>query len=210
LERARARQLRAEGWTLAAIASEVGASKGSVSGWVRDVAFERRRSRAAARRRGPNVLERRKADEIATLLEEGRARVGLLSERDLLIAGVALYAGEGSKADGVVRFANTDPRMVRLFCRWLRHFFTIDEARLRVWVYLHEGLDLEAATAFWSAVTNVPPTQFRKPYRAAADASIRTAKHPYGCVYVSIACARTHRSIMGLIAGLLTSDAIPG
>jgi hypothetical protein len=210
LERARARQLRAEGWTLAAIASEVGASKGSVSGWVRDVAFERRRSRAAARRRGPNVLERRKADEIATLLEEGRARVGLLSERDLLIAGVALYAGEGSKRDGAVCFTNADARMVSLFCRWLRRFFEIDETRLRVRLYLHAGLDVEAATAHWAAVAAVRPTQFRKPYRAVADPTRRSTKHPMGIASVTYSCSKTHRQVMGLVAALLTSVEIPG
>lgn len=138
------------------------------------------------------------------------ARVGPLSERDLLIAGTALYAGEGSKRDGQVRFANTDPRMVRLFCAWLRAFFTVDEARLRAAVYLHQGLDLEAAVAFWSGITGIPPTQFRKPYRAVADPSIRTAKHQLGCVYVVYACSHTHRTIMGLIHGLLRSEAIPG
>jgi hypothetical protein len=35
-------------------------------------------------------------------LEAGRARIGQLSERDLLIAGTALYAGEGSKAGHAV------------------------------------------------------------------------------------------------------------
>jgi len=210
LERERARVLRAEGWTLDAIAREVAASKGTVSVWVRDVPFEPTRARRGPRRRQPNVLARRKATEIESMLDAGTARVGSLSDRDLLIAGTALYAGEGSKSDGVVRFANTDPRMVTLFCRWLRRFFEIDESRLRVWVYLHEGLDLAAASAYWSAVTDVPPTQFRKPYRAVADPSIRTTKHPYGCVYVSYACARTHRSIMGLIHGLLTSEPSPG
>jgi len=67
--------------------------------------------------RQPNVLERRKAAEIAHLLDEGRARIGILSERDLLIAGAALYAGEGTKADGIVAFANSDPAMVAFFLR---------------------------------------------------------------------------------------------
>lgn len=147
-ERERARLLRGAGWRLADIAREVGASKGSVSVWVRDVPFDRPPpSRAAPRRRGPNALERRKRAEMEELLVEGRARVGTLSERDLLIAGAALYAGEGAKRDRQVRFANTDPRMVRLFCLWLRTFFDIDESRLRVAIYLHDGLDLDAATA---------------------------------------------------------------
>ena len=46
-------------------------------------------------------------------------------------------------------FANSDPRMVAFFCSWLRHFFQVDESRLRVRLYLHQGLDLAAAIAFW-------------------------------------------------------------
>ena len=210
MERARARLLRAEGWTLAAIAREVGASKGSVSVWVRDVAFDAVPSRRAARHRAPNALERRKADEIATLLDAGRSRVGHLSDRDLLIAGTALYAGEGSKRDGAVCFTNADARMVRLFCWWLRRFFDIDEARLRMRLYLHAGLDLETATAYWSAVAGVPPTQFRAPYRAVPDPTRRATKHPMGIASVNYSCSKTHREVMGLVAALLTSEPIPG
>jgi hypothetical protein len=86
----------------------------------------------------------------------------------------------------------------------LRAFFDIDEARLRVQVYLHEGLDLDAAESFWSTVTGVPRVQFRKPYRATADPSIRRAKHVNGCCYVSYGCSRTHRKIMGLVRALLS------
>jgi hypothetical protein len=89
--------------------------------------------------------------EIDRLLAEGRARIGRLSEREFLVAGVALYAGEGSKQDGRVRFVNSDPRMVVFFCSWLRHFYEVDESRLRLVLYLHQGLDLSAAIAYWSA-----------------------------------------------------------
>jgi hypothetical protein len=147
--------------------------------------------------------------EIDRLLAEGRDRVGRLSEREFLVAGVALYAGEGSKGDGSIIFANSDPRMVA-FCSWLRHFFRIDESRLRVRIDLHQGLDLAAATAFWSEVTGVPESQFLKPYRAAADPSIRHAKHVHGCVGVRYSCSVTHRSIMGLVVALLRDAAIPG
>jgi hypothetical protein len=64
------------------------------------------------------------------------------------VAGVALYAGEGAKRDGAVKFANSDPRMIGFYCAWLRRFFEIDEARLRVRLYLHQGLDLSASVAF--------------------------------------------------------------
>jgi AcrR family transcriptional regulator len=204
-KRQRARRMRAAGMTMPDIASALGVSRGSVSRWTRDVEFEpgpRRR----ARRRGPNALQRRKQAEIDELLEEGRRRIGELSEREFLVAGAALYAGEGSKRDGAVGFSNSDPRMLAFFMAWLRRFLTIDESRLHVRVYLHAGLDLRAATEFWSAVVGVPISQFGAPYRAAADPTIRHNKHEHGCAYVSYASASTHRAVMGLVTALLSSS----
>jgi len=210
-EQRQARQLRRAGLPLAEIAAALGVSKSSVSLWVRDVEFAGPVVRPArGRRRDPNALQRRKQGEIERLLEEGRARVGRLSEREFLVAGVALYAGEGAKRDGAVKFANSDPRMVAFFCSWLRHFFPIDESRLRVHLYLHQGLDLAAAIAFWSALTDIPASQFTKPYRAVPDPSIRNAKHVRGCVGIRYSCSATHRSIMGLVSALLSDAVLPG
>lgn len=208
-EREEARRLRALGWTMPDIAAELGVSRSSVSLWTRDVPVERG-PRRRLRPRPPNVLERRKAAEIADLLEAGRVRIGTLSERDLLVAGVALYAGEGTKRDGMVVFANSDPAMIALFCTWLRRFFEVDERRLRVSLYLHEGLDLPAAQLHWSEVTGIPIDQFSRPYRAVPNAGIRNNKHEHGCVSVRYACSRTHRGVMGLVGALLRSRAIPG
>lgn len=209
VEREHARELRAQGLTLAQIAQGLGVSKGSVSAWVRDVPFQPRleaRPLRAARHRAPNALQRRKAAEIEELLEQGRAAVGTLSEREFLMAGIALYAGEGAKRDGEVGFTNSDAEMMDLFCRWLRRFFDIDEQRLRVKLYLHDGLDLDAAVAHWSSVTGIPAAQFRKPYRAVPDGGIRTSKHVHGCATVGYSCARTHRAVMGLVAALLSAS----
>jgi hypothetical protein len=126
------------------------------------------------------------------------------------MAGVALYAGEGTKRDGAVRFANSDPRMVVFFCAWLRRFFEIDESRLRVRLYLHEGLDVVATTAYWSDLTAIPLGQFGKPYRAVADSSIRHTKHVHGCVGIGYSCSATHRCIMGLVAALLSDATVRG
>jgi hypothetical protein len=217
----RARELRAQAWTLQEIADEVGAGRGAVSVWVRDVEFDedarlaRERARkaagqAGARRRGPNKLQRRKQAEIEELLEAGRRRVGRMTEREFLITGAMLYAGEGSKGDGSVRLANCDPRLIAFYCAWLRRFFDVDESRLRLRLYLHKGLDLEAANDFWSALTRIPIAQFGKPYRANPKPGIRKAKHVYGCPSVQYSCTRTHRAVTGLMRALLSSEALPG
>ena len=209
-ERAEARRLRAQGLPLAEIAARLAVSRSSVSLWVRDVAFQPRPRAIRGRRRAPNALQRRKQAEIDHLLAEGSARVGRLSEREFLVAGVALYAGEGSKRDGAVRFTNTDPRMIAFFCAWLRRFYDVDEPRLRARLYLHQGLELAEATEYWSTLTRIPAPQFGKPYRAAPDPSIRRAKHVHGCISVGYSCSATHRSVMGLVAALLGDGAIPG
>jgi IS30 family transposase len=83
-ERERARQLRAQAWTINEIVAEPGVSKSSVSVWVRDVEFDeaaRAAPAAANRRRGaqrraPNRLHQRKQAEIERLLAEGVERIG--------------------------------------------------------------------------------------------------------------------------------------
>jgi hypothetical protein len=208
-EQEEARRLRASGKTLLEIAEQLHVAKSSVSTWVRDVPYT-----PSKRRNGPQARfhpwKARKLAEIEECDRIGREMIGQMDDAALLAAGVALYAGEGSKRDGAVTFANTDGRMVALFCAWLRRFFRIDEQRLRARVYLHEGLDLDAAEDHWSNVTGIPRAQFGKPYRAIADPTMRSTKHEMGCVYVSYNCSRTHRIIVGLMNGLLSSEAIPG
>jgi hypothetical protein len=205
----KARALRAAGRTLLDIATELGVAKSSVSVWVRDVPFEPKARRQSVNRR-PHPQHLAKLAEIEECDRAGVERIGTLSDQAFLAAGAALYAGEGSKTQSKVTFANTDPRMITYFCAWLRRFFVIDESRLRVRVYLHQGLDIDAAEKFWSELTGVPRSQFNSPYRATADPSIRSNKHQYGCAYVDYCCSRTHRMIMGLVRALLASGAIPG
>jgi hypothetical protein len=200
--------------TMKDIARALGVSRGSVSLWTRDVGFTRQlslfRSNNGPRQRGPNALQRRKLAEIEAMRIDGRRRVGVLGEQAFLVAGAALYAGEGSKRDRDIRFANSDAGMMRMFCAWLRRFFDIDETRLRGRIYLHEGLDYDAALQHWSVVMGIPPAQFRKPYRAVPDPTIRTARHQFGCAYLTYSCSRTHRAIMGLVEALVSSDCLPG
>jgi hypothetical protein len=84
-----------------------------------------------------------------------------LTERDLEMFVLGLYAGEGSKTDGEVSMANTNPAYLQLFLRWLRARFGIDEQRLRAILYLHDGLDIVDATAYWSKMLGIPPISSR-------------------------------------------------
>ncbi|CAN5831428.1 hypothetical protein BH18ACT2_BH18ACT2_17080 [soil metagenome] len=209
-ERERARELRAQSWTMPDIAAELGVSRSTVSLWVRDVEFVPNPRRRSTRTGHTNTLHLRKLAEIEKCNQEGIERVAPLTEREFLLVGVALYVGEGFKRDGQVGMANTDPSVLRFFVTWLRRCFDIDEARLRVRVYLHEGLHLEAAEQFWSDLLAIPRSQFRRAYRAAADPTRRHAKHLNGCPGVTYCDAHLHRRVMGLARAISSDHALPG
>jgi transcriptional regulator with XRE-family HTH domain len=206
-ERARARVLRAQAWTLAEIAEELGVSKGSVSVWVRDVDFvpkPRHRGHASQR---PHPLHVKKLAEIERCRVEAQEFIGELSERDLEMFCLALYAGEGAKADGAIKFANTNAALVRIFATWLRQAFVIDETRLRMVLYLHADLDLASATSFWSRSIGVPVEQFSKPYRAVVGGPTRSNRHEHGCATLVYNCRLTHRRVMARIATVTSTIA---
>jgi transcriptional regulator with XRE-family HTH domain len=212
VERRRARQLRAQSRTLQEIATELGVSKSSVSLWVRDVEFTPNPHRRTRGHRDdtPHPAHLAKLAQIERLDREAADDVGQLTDREFMLFGVALYLGEGFKGDGQVGMANTDPEILRTFVAWLRRFFSVDESRLRVRLYLHAGLDLEAAEHFWSELLEIPRCQFRTPYRAAADPTRRRSKHVLGCPAVTYCCSTTSRRVMGLVRALSSKAALPG
>lgn len=209
-ERRRARELRAQSWTLDEIASELGVSKSSVSVWVRDVDFVPKPRSRGHRSQTPHPARVAKLAEIERWRVDGIETVGSLTPRELLLVGAALYAGEGAKTDGSVKLANNDPQLIRLHLAWLRTCFGVTESRLRVMLYLHEGLDLDRAIVHWASVTGIPREQFTKPYRARADPTRRTAKHIFGCATVVYSDSSLHRRVMGIVRAISSDTAIPG
>jgi len=208
VERARARELRAEAFTLQEIADRLGVAKGTVSVWVRDVDFEPR-PRRKARRRGPNKLQRAKAAEIERCRVEGMERIGRLTDREFLMAGLGLYAGDGAKGGGEVSFANSNPDMIQFFCAWFRRFFEVDEARLRIHLYLHADLDLERAEVFWSSLSGIPRNQFHKAYRASVDPTMRSNRHEFGCCHVRYGSTLALRQILGMMRAMFLVSSQP-
>ena len=102
-------------------------------------------------------------------------------------------------------------RISPMFHSVARHFWDIDEARFRGSLYLHEGLDIDAANRFWSDVSGIPVAHFSKPYRAVPDVGIRHNKHEHGCFTARYHSTPIQRAIMGLSRALLSSQVdLPG
>ena len=211
-EQERARELRAAGMTLLDIATELGVTKSSVSLWVRDVDFTP--STAPLRRTTPPPPRSTKPSsrQIEELDAGGRRPHRHLERRRLPRRRRRALRRRGIE-DATARSSSPTPTptMVRvLLC--------VAAAVLRRSTSRGSG---SGSTSTRVSISTPPSStgrrsrtfrssQFRAPYRAVADPSIRRNKHEFGCVYVSYSCTTTHRRIMGLVRALLSSDAIPG
>jgi hypothetical protein len=165
-ERDEARRLRREeGMPMKQIAARLSVSPGSVHLWTRDIEIspehEERNRFEAQRLRGRNwarINRERRQD----FQEEGRrwARRG----DSLHEAGCMLYWAEGWKNRNGVIFANSDANMLRFFISFLRACFSVpdDRFRVRINVYLGNGLDVEAIEEHWLSALMLPRSCLRK------------------------------------------------
>ncbi|MEU6068475.1 hypothetical protein ABZ864_29465 [Streptomyces sp. NPDC047082] len=168
--RAKARELRLQGWTYDRIEAELGCSRSSVSLWVRDLPKPERRApeeqaKLAARRRWEHELavrdEERQRTKAAAL-----AAVGKLSDRELFLLGVGLYWAEGGKDKPYARretvtFINSDPDMIHVFLAWL-DLLGIERERLRFSAMIHETADIAGAEQYWADLVGADRTSFNK------------------------------------------------
>jgi transcriptional regulator with XRE-family HTH domain len=168
--REKARELRLQGMTYDQIQVELGCSKSSISLWVRDLpkpaaryTDEERQAlmhAGLARLRAAGDQERKDAKQAA------RDEIGRLSDRELFIAGVALYWAEGTKDKPyrrceVLQFINSDPQVIGLYLRWLE-LLGVTRDRMRFRVSIHETAEVPTAERYWAAVAGVDVSTFQR------------------------------------------------
>lgn len=171
--RARAVELRGIGQSVNEIADELGVSKSTAYLWVRhipiDEAERARRRREHAKRRTDTqwAAYREQRDGMRAAAHAAAASaVGVLSERDLLLLGAAIYWCEGAKAkpwhpEEKIQFTNSDPMLVELFLRFLESQGR-DRASLTYRVSIHESSDHEAALVWWADRLALPRECFQR------------------------------------------------
>lgn len=211
----KAQELRRKGLSYKEIQKIVFVPKSTLSGWCRDIALTEEQAlrlfknklKGSERGRiiGAKRQQAKRIEEIKKLLEEGKSEVGILNKRDRFIAGIALYAAEGTKKDKNCCFSNSDPLLIKFMANWFREFCFVPESKLRGAIWIHEGLDENAAKNYWAKLVNISPTQFHKTYIAknkTESKKIRKNLHNYGVFSLRFSDAKIHRKIMGWIAGV--------
>lgn len=186
LDREKARALRAKGKSYSEIKQVLTVSKSSLSVWLNDMPLSREQIRLL-RDINPRRIEhfretmrQKREARLQCVSLKVRKDIGTLSRRDLFIAGLYLYWGEGTKSNrGDASIANTDPAVISVFLDWAR-MMGIPKSGMRVRLHLYTDMNVKQETLYWSKGLRIPLTQFRKPYIKKSSLSGLTYKTGYG------------------------------
>lgn len=187
------------------IAAILGVSPASVHLWTKDIAIT-----DAQRTRNLKAAGVERAEQWVELNREKRRRYqregrGQARRGDAFHeAGCMLYWAEGTKGRGEVQFCNSDRAMIAFFWRFLRTFYDLDAQRVRVRlnVYLNNGLSIAEIETWWNEVLDVPAECFRHhttDHYPTSSSGQRPGRLPYGVCTVRYASTEIVQQIFGAI-----------
>lgn len=170
LDRQKALELRLQGKSYSQIKEVLKLSKSTLSLWLKNYPLSKDQIDSL---RGKNPKRIEKFRETMRLKHESRLKTTYnkklktilpLTNKELLIAGLFLYWGEGSKTTGNVSINNTDPDVLKFTLFWFCNILKIPKDKIRVYLHLYKDMDQAGEIKFWSDNLKIPTSQFSKPY----------------------------------------------
>jgi transposase len=216
--RARAVEMRVQGWSVNDLAVELNVAKSTAYMWVKHIPLDpdaerarQKREKAVAMAAGRWDAVRAERDRQQSEVHAGAGvDVGDLSERELLLIGAAIYWCEGAKSkpwrrEDRLTFINSDPGLLRLFLRYLETCGRGAES-LKFRVHIHESADAEAAEAWWAGQLGLPRQRFQRPSIKKHVPSTRRANigdDYHGCLVIAVPQSRElYWRVEGVMAAL--------
>ena len=217
-EKNKALKLRQKGKSIKDIASKLEIAKSTVSLWCRDIKLTLEQVKRLhekmikggyiGRMKGAQMQYERRLKKVKEWEQKGIKEIGKLSNRDLLIAGISLYWGEGARKTRHLSFCNSDPEMIKFMIRFFRKTCKIDKNRFTAYVginKIHKDRVKEVEN-YWSKITNIPREQFTKTtlIKVKNKKVYKNFFIHYGTVTIRIKkSSELYYQMMGLIKGLV-------
>lgn len=152
------RFLRSRGFSIPEISKEMNIAKSTVLRHVCDVTILPEFVLSwSAKRGGSNQRMLLKEKQY---YEESKSVFSELSAKEKLLFISALYWAEGNKKDLIL--INSDPNMIKIYISGMRDLFNIPNERISINIRIHSDLNQAKCLDFWSNVTGIPVSDFRK------------------------------------------------
>lgn len=178
-DRQKAISLRLAGNSYSQIKEKLGISKSTLHYWLVDYPLSEERISQLrdwnARRieHFRQTFKRKKEERRKIVRERMKKQIGLLSVRELFLAGLLLYWAEGMKVDrNTVSLTNTDPAMLRFFISWLIQC-GVSRQKLKARLHLYSDMNIQKQTRFWARELNFPVSTFRNTYVKKSESNKR-------------------------------------
>ena len=185
-DKQKALAMRKNGMSYSQIKEKLGVSKSTLSGWLYNMPLSEARIRELQAdnpiriERYRNTMRAKRETRLKEVYKKVTKDIGNFSKRDLFLAGLFLYWGEGTKAaNSSVVLTNTNPAMLKFFIRWLE-LLSIKRKDLKVKLHLYSDMNIRQSLDFWSKELKIPISQFRKPYIKKTSLKSITYKNGFG------------------------------
>lgn len=185
------RNLRKKGLSYKQISDKFNIGKGSAYKYAKDVKLNKKAKKRIQKtiRKGVEKAAKNRKRKRLNLLKklkneaEKNVKNRLSVDKELAkILCALLFWCEGNKTQlNMVRFTNSDPKMIKLFLYLLRKGFNIEESKFRCLIHLHEYHDEKEQIKYWSKITNVPEKQFHNSYEKPNTGKRKRKGYP-GCL----------------------------
>ena len=155
--------LRRRGLTYSEILVKVPVAKSTLSSWLHSVSLAKKQyqrlteKKKLAQQKGAAAKHQQRLDLTKKISEEALKEMRRLNNEHLWLAGIMLYWAEGTKEKDSsigarMAFNNSDPRMIKLFLKWLAEIIKIPARELDFSIYIHKTANVEKALNFWSKI----------------------------------------------------------
>lgn len=168
-------ELRRNGLSYKEILNEIKVSKSTLSLWLRNVGLSKRqiqritKKKIQSARRGGIAKRIQSLERKNEIYSQSSSDISNLSDRDIWLIATALYWAEGSKEKlhkpgSSVEFANTDPRMLRIFLYWLTHLNNIilDQISFEIYIHTSHVNSIDNVKKYWSEQLKITPEKLNK------------------------------------------------
>jgi len=167
-------KLRREGKSIKEIASFLNVSKGSASLWCRDIVLTKDQIKQLNKKmKDGNYLGRLRwallqkelrQEKIQKYISDAAKKIGRLTKKDLLLIGLGLHLGEGTKGHRQFRFSNSNKDIIKLIIKWLVTTLSVKKEDCVIRIFINESHRQREIIIkdYWSNELDMHPSQFRK------------------------------------------------
>ena len=169
--RQRAIKLRLKGMSYSQIRLLLGVGKSSLSLWLKDYPLTEERLRSLRDfsevriKKFQITMKSKREKRFADFYKEEKEKYLPLSKKELFIAGLFLYWGEGIKGlKYPLGIYNTNPQLVKFGLLWYKIALSVPVEKINVHLHLYSDMNIKEEIRFWSKELKVPASRFAKPY----------------------------------------------